>query len=57
MPEKKLTTNQRRRFEYHMKIGMLESLHKQGLLSDLVFMETVHLQKEKDKPYFSNDAD
>lgn len=57
LPEVVLTHNQRGRFEHHMKIGILEALHKQGLLSDLVFMETVRIQKEKDKQYFTHDAD
>ena len=56
LPEVILTPEQRGRFEHHMKIGMIETLHKQGLLSDLVFMEAVRIQNEKDKKYFMKDA-
>lgn len=56
MPEVVLTPSQKGRFEHHMKIGMIETLHKQGLLSDLVFMEAVRIQNEKDKNYFTDDA-
>jgi hypothetical protein len=50
-----LTTNQQGRFEHHVKVGMLETLHKQGLLSDLVFMEAVRIQNQKDQMFFADD--
>lgn len=57
MPEVVLTPSQKGRFEHHLKIGMIETLHKQGLLPDLIFMEAVKIQNEKDKKYFIKDAD
>ena len=56
MPEVVLTPNQQGRFEHHIKIGVIETLHKKGLLTDLVFMEAVRIQNEKDKKYFEVDA-
>lgn len=57
MSEVILTPNQKGRFEHHIKIGMIEMLHKKGLLSGLVFMEAVRIQSEKDKIFFVDDAD
>ena len=56
MPEVILTPNQKGRFNHHRKIGIIKTLHKRGLLSDLVFIEAVRIQNEKDKHYFTDDA-
>jgi hypothetical protein len=53
--EPKLTTNQQGRFEHHIKVGTLETLHRQGLLTDLVFMEAVRIQNQKDQMFFADD--
>lgn len=52
-----MTPNQKGRFEHHLKIGMIEMLHKKGLLSGLVFIEAVRIQNEKDKKFFVDGAD
>lgn len=57
MPKVVLTSSQKGRFEHHIKTGMIETLHKKGLLNDLVFMEAVRIQDEKDKNFFVQDSD
>jgi hypothetical protein len=56
MSEVILTPTQKGRFEHHIKIGLIETLHKQGLLSDTIFVEAIRIQNEKDKQYFTDSA-
>ena len=50
-----LTEKQRGRVEHRIKMGMIMTLHRQGVISQQVFMDASRIQREKDQIYFEPD--